>query len=274
MTKQFNFNHEEHVTHFELDNETGRVSFEVQGITQEFASVQELAEFYATARGVTPDKLKNWTLIEDGDYYAFVLRAATAGNDFFNNGESRDFFRVDRNTYEEDYDEEDYDDEDTTICWEELTNSERKVLIAHTVEVTNYEEVEAVLNGELDSDGLEYAQESIYDNDSLYNEIVEKVEEYTEFGNGNFDLGFAVKLELTNIQYASRSELFERTQAVKAEANKQLIMASIARRADFQVFNCDISNERIVSEFRPTSRPFGENELVLKCVGRIVVFKR
>lgn len=253
MTKQFNFNHEEHVTHFELDNETGRVSFEVQGITQEFASVQELAEFYATARGVTPDKLKNWTLIEDGDYYAFVLRAATAGNDFFNNGESRDFFRVDRNTYEEDYDEEDYDDEDTTICWEELTNSERKVLIAHTVEVTNYEEVEAVLNGELD---------------------VEKVEEYTEFGNGNFDLGFAVKLELTNIQYASRSELFERTQAVKAEANKQLIMASIARRADFQVFNCDISNERIVSEFRPTSRPFGENELVLKCAGRIVVFKR
>lgn len=274
MTKQFNFNHEEHVTHFELDNETGRVSFEVQGITQEFASVQELAEFYATARGVTPDKLKNWTLIEDGDYYAFVLRAATAGNDFFNNGESRDFFRVDRNTYEEDYDEEDYDDEDTTICWEELTNSERKVLIAHTVEVTNYEEVEAVLNGELDSDGLEYAQESIYDNDSLYNEIVEKVEEYTEFGNGNFDLGFAVKLELTNIQYASRSELFEQTQAVKAEANKQLIMASIARRADFQVFNCDISNERIVSEFRPTSRPFGENELVLKCAGRIVVFKR
>ena len=103
MTKQFNFNHEEHVTHFELDNETGRVSFEVQGITQEFASAQELAEFYATARGVTPDKLKNWTLIEDGDYYAFVLRAATAGNDFFNNGESRDFFRVDRNTYE-DYD--------------------------------------------------------------------------------------------------------------------------------------------------------------------------
>ena len=51
-------------------------------------------------------------------------------------------------------------------------------------------------------------------------------------------------------------------------------MASIARRADFQVFNCDISNERIVSEFRPTSRPFGENELVLKCAGRIVVFKR
>lgn len=242
MTKQFNFNHEEHVTHFELDNETGRVSFEVQGITQEFASVQELAEFYATARGVTPDKLKNWTLIEDGDYYAFVLRAATAGNDFFSN--------------------------------EELTNAERKVLIAHTVEVTNYEEVEAVLNGELDTDGLEYARESIYDNDSLYNEIVEKVEEYTEFGNGNFDLGFAVKLELTNIQYASRSELFERTQAVKAEANKQLVMASVARRADFQVFNCDINDEHIVPEFRPTNRPFGENELVLKCAGRIVVFKR
>lgn len=269
MTKQFNFNHEEHVTHFELDNETGRVSFEVQGITQEFASVQELAEFYATARGVTPDKLKNWTLIEDGDYYAFVLRAATAGNDFFSSNDSGDFFRADRHTYEEDY-----DDEDTTICWEELTNAERKVLIAHTVEVTNYEEVEAVLNGELDSDGLEYAQESIYDNDSLYNEIVEKVEEYTEFGNGNFNLGFAVKLELTNIHYASRSELFERTQAIKAEANKQLVMASVARRADFQVFNCDINDERIVPEFRPTNRPFGENELVLKCAGRIVVFKR
>ena len=78
-TKYFNFNNEADLTQIELDDETGAVQFELDGQVATFETVQEFAEFYAIARNVVPENLKNWTLTEDGTHIAFVLRAGTAG---------------------------------------------------------------------------------------------------------------------------------------------------------------------------------------------------
>ena len=81
MEKFFNFNNEQDLTPIDVDSETGAVTFEYQGQSETFESVTEFAEFYATARNVKHDNLKNWTLIEDGNTYSFILRAGTAGLD-------------------------------------------------------------------------------------------------------------------------------------------------------------------------------------------------
>lgn len=81
MEKFFNFNNEQGLTPIDVNQATGEVSFELDGDTHTFGSVQEFAEFYADARNVKPDNLKNWTLVEDGDTYSFILRAGSAGLD-------------------------------------------------------------------------------------------------------------------------------------------------------------------------------------------------
>ena len=81
MEKFFNFNNEQALTPIDVDSATGEVSFELDGDVTTFASVQEFAEFYADARNVKADNLKNWSLVEDGDIYSFVLRAGSAGVD-------------------------------------------------------------------------------------------------------------------------------------------------------------------------------------------------
>ena len=81
-TKYFNFNNEADLTPIEVNDETGVVEFTLDGQVATFDSVQEFAEFYALARNVVPDNLKNWTLTEDGNHVAFVLRAGTAGLDY------------------------------------------------------------------------------------------------------------------------------------------------------------------------------------------------
>ena len=80
-TKHFNFNNEADLTPIEVNDETGVVEFALDGQVATFESVQEFAEFYALARNVVPENLKNWTLTEDGNHVAFVLRAGTAGLD-------------------------------------------------------------------------------------------------------------------------------------------------------------------------------------------------
>ena len=82
MTKYFNFNNEEYTLTIE-EAADGTVSFVANGTELHFDNIQSLAENYALARNVKTDNLKNWVLVEDGDYYSFVLRAATAGVDFF-----------------------------------------------------------------------------------------------------------------------------------------------------------------------------------------------
>jgi hypothetical protein len=78
-TKYFNFNNEADLTPIEVNDETGVVEFTLDGQVATFESIQEFAEFYALARNVVPENLKNWTLTEDGNHVAFVLRAGTAG---------------------------------------------------------------------------------------------------------------------------------------------------------------------------------------------------
>lgn len=78
MEKYFNFNNEADLTTFELQ-EDGTVFFELGDQHETFDSVEEFAEFYAVARNVKPENLKNWVLVEDDDTYSFVLRAGTAG---------------------------------------------------------------------------------------------------------------------------------------------------------------------------------------------------
>ena len=79
VQKYFNFNNEADLTPVDVDTETGRVSLDIGDRHSEFDSLQEFAEFYAVARNVKPENLKNWVLTEDGDQFAFVLRAGTAG---------------------------------------------------------------------------------------------------------------------------------------------------------------------------------------------------
>ena len=81
MEKYFNFNNEQAITPIDVDTVTGEVTFELDGESTTFESVQEFAEFYADARNVKPENLKNWALVEDGDTYSFILRAGSAGVD-------------------------------------------------------------------------------------------------------------------------------------------------------------------------------------------------
>lgn len=80
---QFNFNNEVDTFEIHVDEETGVVTIPGEGGTTmaEYDSVQQLAENYALARDVKPENLKNWTLLENGNVYSFVLRAGTAGVD-------------------------------------------------------------------------------------------------------------------------------------------------------------------------------------------------
>lgn len=80
--KYFNFANEAAILEIDVNDETGVVTFEIDGDVAEYESVQAFAEFFATAgRNVTPENLKNWVLVENGEYISFVLRAATAGLD-------------------------------------------------------------------------------------------------------------------------------------------------------------------------------------------------
>lgn len=81
MKKYFNFNNEADLTEVEVNDTTGVVTFQIGDETAEFETLQEFAEFYATARNVQPENLKNWVMTEDGNQFAFVLRAGTAGVD-------------------------------------------------------------------------------------------------------------------------------------------------------------------------------------------------
>lgn len=79
---QFNFNNE--VDTFEIHVEDdGRVTVPGENgqVMAEYDSVQQLAEIYAQARDVKPENLKNWTLLQNGNVFSYVLRAGTAGLD-------------------------------------------------------------------------------------------------------------------------------------------------------------------------------------------------
>ena len=79
-TIHFNFNNE--VDSFPITEEDdGRVTIhgEDGAVMAEYEGIEQFAQFYAQARDVRPDHLKNWVLVEQGDVVSYVLRAGTAG---------------------------------------------------------------------------------------------------------------------------------------------------------------------------------------------------
>ena len=76
---RFNFNNE--VDSFEIIQEDdGMIRVPMPGGDEiTYDSLQQFAEFYAQARDVKPERLKNWTLVENGDVVSFILRAGVAG---------------------------------------------------------------------------------------------------------------------------------------------------------------------------------------------------
>lgn len=78
-TLQFNFNHENETTPINLF-EDGHVEIAVDNETIEFESATAFAEFFAMARSVLPEHLKNWELLIEGDSAVYKLKSSTAGN--------------------------------------------------------------------------------------------------------------------------------------------------------------------------------------------------
>lgn len=78
-TIRFNFNNEQGILELSQNTETNVITVPGQEDLPTFTSIEEFAEFYAIARNVSADNLKNWVLREDGDVYSYVLRAGTAG---------------------------------------------------------------------------------------------------------------------------------------------------------------------------------------------------
>jgi len=146
MSKHFNFNNEEYTLPIEI-REDCHVTINVNGSVMEFSSVQDLAENYAIARNVSPENLKNWVLVEDGNIYSFVLRAATAGVDFFAN-EGLSWCGTDTGTSR--YDEEEDDEEYEYGYYEEQpydTLSENALKVAeHVAEVGHFSDIEYTIN--------------------------------------------------------------------------------------------------------------------------------
>ena len=243
MNKYFNFNNEEYVLSID-EHEDGSVTFEVNGNEVQYASIQALAESYALARNVAADNLKNWVLVEDGAYYSFVLRAATAGADFFS------IFNEfnDEEDVEDEIEEDEYVDEEEEFTFDDLTREER--LAFEVLVGTDDEEVlRAVFQVEEDA----------------YDDIVETVQELIELGDGSFDFGYEVKLLIDELVDGNIPE------SAREEANRQLSMAAIARRSEFQVYVLNLTDGTFACALRRVEQPFRPTELVVQLQNRFVV---
>lgn len=246
MQKFFNFNNEEYVLPFEL-HEDGTVTIEVNGTNMDFASVRELAENYALARNVNTQHLKNWTLVEDGDNYAFVLRAATAGVDFFDIVPERPtpaYFIGDLDEPEP-YDQEDEGDE---YVYDTLTSDE--------IETAGY------ILGTNDP-GVIAA--SVEDEDVLAR-VQDAHELITRVGRGNFRFGMDVIYTLDQIHSGELP-----TQEVE-KANRQLVVAALARRTHFQILEVNVATGGTEDIQRAVNEPFRDTELVTEIDGHYVLF--
>lgn len=151
--KLFNFAYENITIPFK-ENADGTVVVERDGQMYHFESVQDLAEKYAIGRKVSPEDLKNWTLIVDGNLYSFVLRAATGGVEFIYGDTSLNEDELETPAIEED--DEEYEDDyyayDDELSEEELRHN----TLPYSRFVKDYEALEtdavAFMNGELESD--------------------------------------------------------------------------------------------------------------------------
>lgn len=247
MEKYFNFNNEEYILPIDLA-EDGTVTMQANGQEIRFATVQELAENYAIARNVATENLKNWTLVEDGDTFSFVLRAATAGVDFFQDDE--DEYPV---IYAVQFDNEDYDDYDDydDTSYYDLTSDEQRA-------------IEFMYPG-LDKDDL---TELLRGDEELIERVQTLAANFAAAGNGNFDLGIGLA-EL--VRDLNEGELPDN---LTDEANRQLQIAAIAHRNEFPVIELNVTTRIGEDVRRPVNEPFRPTELVTKVAGKYVVVTR
>ena len=249
MEKYFNFNNEEYILPIDLA-EDGTVTMQANGQEIRFETVQELAENYAIARNVATENLKNWTLVEDGDTFSFVLRAATAGVDFFQQADE-DEYPVIYAVRFDDEDYNDYDDDDDEVGYYDLTSDEQRTL-------------EFMYPGLDEGDLTELLQRDEY----LIERVQNLAANFAAAGNGNFDLGIGLAGLVRDI---NDGELPEN---VKDEANRQLQVAAIAHRDALPVIELNITTRIGEDVRRPVTEPFRPTELVTKVAGKYIVVTR
>lgn len=253
MSKHFNFNNEEYTLPIEI-REDGHVTINVNGSVMEFASVQELAENYAIARNVSPENLKNWVLVEDGNIYSFVLRAATAGVDFFAN-EGLSWCSTDTETRR--YDDEDEDDEEYEYGYYEEqpydTLSANALKVAeHVAEVGHFSDIEYTINN----------------NEQVYQFILGITEEL-ENTDGGFDFAFEVMQLVNELNHGNIP------QNDVASANRDLQLAVLARRPFLQISKINITtNDGPKHILRDVTAPFRPTELVVNVRGTYLLIER
>lgn len=249
MEKYFNFNNEEYILPIDLA-EDGTVTMQANGQEIRFATVQELAENYAIARNVATENLKNWTLVEDGDTFSFVLRAATAGVDFFQQADE-DEYPVIYAVRFDDEDYNDYDDDDDEVGYYDLTSDEQRTL-------------EFMYPGLDEGDLTELLQRDEY----LIERVQNLAANFAAAGNGNFDLGIGLAGLVRDI---NDGELPEN---VNDEANRQLQVAAIAHRDALPVIELNVTTRIGEDVRRPVNEPFRPTELVTKVAGKYIVVTR
>lgn len=249
MEKYFNFNNEEYILPIDLA-EDGTVTMQANGQEIRFETVQELAENYAIARNVATENLKNWTLVEDGDTFSFVLRAATAGVDFFQQADE-DEYPVIYAVRFDDEDYNDYDDDDDEVGYYDLTSDEQRTL-------------EFMYPGLDEGDLTELLQRDEY----LIERVQNLAANFVAAGNGNFDLGIGLAGLVRDI---NDGELPEN---VNDEANRQLQVAAIAHRDALPVIELNITTRIGEDVRRPVTEPFRPTELVTKVAGKYIIVTR
>lgn len=249
MEKYFNFNNEEYILPIDLA-EDGTVTMQANGQEIRFTSVKDLAENYAIARNVATENLKNWTLVEDGDTFSFVLRAATAGVDFFQDDED-EYPVIYAVRLNDDDDYGDYDDDDDEVGYYNLTSDEQRTL-------------EFMYPGLDEGDLTELLQRDEY----LIERVQNLAANFAAAGNGNFDLGIGLAGLVRDI---NNGELPEN---VNDEANRQLQVAAIAHRDALPVIELNITTRIGEDVRRPVNEPFRPTELVTKVAGKYIVVTR
>lgn len=252
MEKYFNFNNEEYILPIDVA-EDGQVTLQVNGQEMQFDSVQQLAENYATARSVATENLKNWTLVEDGDTFSFVLRAATAGNDFFQAEEVEEYPAIYVIRWGDDDDDEEYDDydEDDYVSYYDLASDVQQTL--------------QFMYPGVDEDGLTVR---LQEDDTLLERAETLAANFATAGNGNFELGIGLAILMRDI---SNGELPENH---NADAARQLEMAAVARRDAFPMVTLNVTTRTGESIQRSVTEPIRPTELVTKVAGKYVIVTR
>lgn len=245
MEKYFNFNNEEYILPIDVA-EGGQVTLQVNGQEMQFDSVQQLAENYATARSVATENLKNWTLVEDGDTFSFVLRAATAGNDFFQAEEVEEYPAIYVIRWgEDDYDEDDY------VSYYDLASDVQQTL--------------QFMYPGVDEDGL---TTRLQEDDTLLEHAEALAANFAAAGNGNFALGIGLATLVRDISDGVIPENHN------AEASRQLEMAAVARRDAFPMITLNVTTRMGESIQRSVTEPIRPTELVTKVAGKYVIVTR